>query len=211
MALIDCDSHHYKDAVNPDAVRWDPEDDKEVRIMLKGYKPGDTVIEYGVDIGKVVAAIARGNPWAMIQHPVLSPEIGGVGRGCHDFCGRRGRVAPTHSDVARSTVGAGNRLTSRTIRGGLQSRARRFDSAPRLQCLILIASRAIAPGPGGETGRRKGLKIPDRKVCGFESRPGHQVKTITYENSPGRFAVISATGQCRLRWLPSLELEGSDS
>ncbi len=31
---------------------------------------------------------------------------------------------------------------------GLQSRGRRFDSDPRLQC------------PGGEIGRHKGLKIP---------------------------------------------------
>jgi hypothetical protein len=51
--------------VNPDAVRWDPEDDKEVRMTLKDYKPGDTVIEYGIDIGKVVAANARGDPRAM--------------------------------------------------------------------------------------------------------------------------------------------------
>ena len=27
--------------------------------------------------------------------------------------------------------------------------------------------------PGGGTGRRKGLKIPSRKACGFESRPGY--------------------------------------
>jgi hypothetical protein len=45
MALIDCDSLYYKDAVNPAAVGWDPEDGEEVRITLKDYKPGDTVIE----------------------------------------------------------------------------------------------------------------------------------------------------------------------
>ena len=28
--------------------------------------------------------------------------------------------------------------------------------------------------PGGETGRRRGLKIPRRKACRFESGPGHQ-------------------------------------
>lgn len=28
-------------------------------------------------------------------------------------------------------------------------------------------------GPGGEIGRRRGLKIPRRKVCRFESDPGH--------------------------------------
>jgi len=30
------------------------------KIALKDYKPGDTVIKYGVDIGKIVAPIARG-------------------------------------------------------------------------------------------------------------------------------------------------------
>jgi (2R)-sulfolactate sulfo-lyase subunit alpha len=51
---------------------WIMEDDKEIRITsksdipighklaLKDYKPGDTVIKYGVDIGKVVAPIAKG-------------------------------------------------------------------------------------------------------------------------------------------------------
>ena len=53
-------------------VGWIMEDDKEIRMLaksdipighklaLKDYKPGDTVIKYGVDIGKVVAPIARG-------------------------------------------------------------------------------------------------------------------------------------------------------
>jgi len=51
---------------------WIMEDDKEIRmtaksdipighkLALKDYKPGDTVIKYGIDIGKVVAPIARG-------------------------------------------------------------------------------------------------------------------------------------------------------
>ena len=51
---------------------WIMEDDQDVELMaksdipighklaLKDYKPGDTVIKYGVDIGKVVAPIARG-------------------------------------------------------------------------------------------------------------------------------------------------------
>ena len=30
------------------------------KVALKDLKPGDTVIKYGVDIGKVVAPIARG-------------------------------------------------------------------------------------------------------------------------------------------------------
>jgi (2R)-sulfolactate sulfo-lyase subunit alpha len=51
---------------------WIMEDDKDLRIVaksdipighklaLKDYKPGETVIKYGVDIGKVVAPIAKG-------------------------------------------------------------------------------------------------------------------------------------------------------
>lgn len=30
--------------------------------------------------------------------------------------------------------------------------------------------------PGGVTGSHKGLKIPRRKACGFDSRPGHDAK-----------------------------------
>mgnify|MGYP001787697951 CR=1 FL=1 len=30
------------------------------KVALQDYKPGDTVIKYGVDIGKVVAAIKKG-------------------------------------------------------------------------------------------------------------------------------------------------------
>jgi (2R)-sulfolactate sulfo-lyase subunit alpha len=51
---------------------WIMEDDKDIKVVaksdipighkvaLRDYKPGDTVIKYGVDIGKVVAPIARG-------------------------------------------------------------------------------------------------------------------------------------------------------
>ena len=51
---------------------WIMEDDKDVKIVaqsdipighklaLKDYQPGDTVIKYGVDIGKVVAPIRKG-------------------------------------------------------------------------------------------------------------------------------------------------------
>ena len=51
---------------------WIMEDDKELKIIaksdipighklaLRDYQPGDTVIKYGVDIGRVVAPIARG-------------------------------------------------------------------------------------------------------------------------------------------------------
>ena len=53
-------------------VGWIMEDDKDVKIeaksdipighklALKDHKPGDTVIKYGVDIGKVVAPIKQG-------------------------------------------------------------------------------------------------------------------------------------------------------
>ena len=30
------------------------------KVSLRDYKPGDTVIKYGVDIGKVVAPIPKG-------------------------------------------------------------------------------------------------------------------------------------------------------
>ena len=51
---------------------WIMDQDREIRfqakndipighkLALKDYRPGDTVIKYGVDIGKVVAPIARG-------------------------------------------------------------------------------------------------------------------------------------------------------
>ena len=51
---------------------WIMEDDKDVKVVaqsdipighklaLKDYKPGDTVIKYGVDIGKVVQPIRKG-------------------------------------------------------------------------------------------------------------------------------------------------------
>ncbi|HXZ94232.1 MAG TPA: UxaA family hydrolase [Burkholderiales bacterium] len=51
---------------------WIMEDDKDVKVLaktdipighkvaLRDYKPGDTVIKYGVDIGKVVAPIKQG-------------------------------------------------------------------------------------------------------------------------------------------------------
>lgn len=51
---------------------WIMEEDKEIRVKaleaipighklaLRDYQPGDTVIKYGVDIGRVVAPIAKG-------------------------------------------------------------------------------------------------------------------------------------------------------
>jgi (2R)-sulfolactate sulfo-lyase subunit alpha len=53
-------------------IGWIMEDDKEIRmtakndipighkLALRDYQPGDTVIKYGVDIGKVVAPIRKG-------------------------------------------------------------------------------------------------------------------------------------------------------
>ena len=53
-------------------IGWIMEDDKEIKmtaksdipighkLALKDYKPGDTVIKYGVDIGKVVQRISIG-------------------------------------------------------------------------------------------------------------------------------------------------------
>ncbi len=41
--------------------------------------------------------------------------------------------------------------------------------------------------PGGEIGRRRGLKIPRRKVCRFESDPGHQIKNPYLILSRGLF------------------------
>ena len=58
---------------------WIMEDDKDLRIVaksdipighklaLKDYKPGETVIKYGVDIG-VVAPIAQGRARARPEH-----------------------------------------------------------------------------------------------------------------------------------------------
>jgi (2R)-sulfolactate sulfo-lyase subunit alpha len=39
---------------------WIMEDGKDHKVALRDYQPGDTVIKYGVDIGKVVAPIRRG-------------------------------------------------------------------------------------------------------------------------------------------------------
>ena len=53
-------------------IGWIMDQDKEIRVKaknaipighkvsLKDYKTGDTVIKYGVDIGKVVAPISKG-------------------------------------------------------------------------------------------------------------------------------------------------------
>src|SRR3546814_13292985 len=47
-------------------------------------------------------------------------------------------------------------------------------------CALPISRRVlrcdILECPGGEIGRRRGLKIPRRKACRFDSGPGHQLK-----------------------------------
>ena len=46
-----------------------------------------------------------------------------------------------------------------------------------LQLYVIIFD--SPPRPGGEIGRRRGLKIPRRKACRFDSGPGHQqFKTV---------------------------------
>ena len=46
-----------------------------------------------------------------------------------------------------------------------------------ISCVII--RRFAAHCPGGEIGRRRGLKIPRRKACRFDSGPGHQqFKTV---------------------------------
>ena len=39
------------------------------------------------------------------------------------------------------------------------------------------------PRPGGEIGRRRGLKIPRRKACRFDSGPGHHLIFQTVQES----------------------------
>gem|GEM_PF-1193808 len=41
--------------------------------------------------------------------------------------------------------------------------------------------------PGGEIGRRRGLKIPRRKACRFDSGPGHQLKIPSVYKALARF------------------------
>ncbi len=41
--------------------------------------------------------------------------------------------------------------------------------------------------PGGEIGRRRGLKIPRRKACRFDSGPGHQLKIPSVYKVLARF------------------------
>src|SRR5260363_39774 len=59
-------------------------------------------------------------------------------------------------------------------------------------------------GPGGEIGRRRGLKIPRRKACRFDSDPGHQpypvklsgvFKYYTFTSFAPQFRVVSSVSR----------------
>lgn len=41
---------------------------------------------------------------------------------------------------------------------------------------LLSLQHTLHTCPGGEIGRRRGLKIPRRKACRFDSGPGHHKK-----------------------------------
>jgi hypothetical protein len=73
---------------------------------------------------------------------------------------------------------------------GLQSRVRRFDSDPGLHSMLVrsslnaknkkrpfLAALFMKSGPGGEIGRRSGLKIRRTLIgsCRFDSGSGHQI------------------------------------
>ena len=51
----------------------------------------------------------------------------------------------------------------------------------------LVGSATGRAGPDGEIGRHKGLKIPRRKPCRFESGPGHQRRTPQFTLFGPRF------------------------
>ena len=64
---------------------------------------------------------------------------------------------------------------------------------PRPRCL---AKTLPLRRPGGEIGRRKGLKIPRLRPCGFEPRPGHQPRTaIRGPDSLDLDTLFKAAGQ----------------
>ena len=62
-----------KTSVNQECIGWIMENDKTIKIKsineiplghkiaLKDFKAGDTILKYGHDIGKVVAAIKKGD------------------------------------------------------------------------------------------------------------------------------------------------------
>ena len=64
-----------------------------------------------------------------------------------------------------------------------------------MQGFTVLAQATAKKCPGGEIGRRRGLKIPRRKACRFDSGPGHHNKikhlqcfsTPKYKSVPGLF------------------------
>jgi hypothetical protein len=68
-----------------------------------------------------------------------------------------------------------------------------FRAPHRAQCHIC---------PGGETGIRKGLKIPRLRPCGFDSRPGHHTQIAPLGSCPPRDAVRHRGGRLarQTRW-----------
>ncbi len=56
--------------------------------------------------------------------------------------------------------------------------------------------------PGGEIGRLRGLKIPRRKACRFESGPGHHIKVRTCPRRCGLFLFLSETRLSIFRGVP---------
>ena len=52
------------------------------------------------------------------------------------------------------------------------------------------------PCPGGETGRRRGLKIPRREACRFESDPGHHLSLWPTWASSFLFCQRDGCGHC---------------
>ena len=73
------------------------------------------------------------------------------------------------------------------------------DVSDPADCSLPWASQDAPSRPGGEIGRRKGLKIPRLRSCGFESRPGHHLGSrLSPERIPRPLAPCSSC--CSRRW-----------
>ncbi len=58
-------------------------------------------------------------------------------------------------------------------------------------CHALYVSQSdLLECPGGEIGRRRGLKIPRRKACRFDSGPGHQLKIPALPHNRGMGTIV---------------------
>ena len=139
------------------------------------------------------AGVARGG----LDQRVAGPDLAAL-LGAADHADRRpvlhraGRVvalelaqdhvAACRSGVARQALQAHQRRAADGVFEGLVRGhgvivQRLAGAERRARVIIRAASRRQAThhlGPGGEIGRRSGLKIPRRKACRFESGPGHQ-------------------------------------